>query len=372
MSRRLVLSGAGVGLALLAVAGVMTLQTSPSTKPSTMDLWARGALAGANVYQRRVFTQDPEEITVQGPVVPRYEQSDFDALAETGANLVVLSHPGPFTEVPPYEPDTAVMNNLDRLVSMADDAGLSAVIALRTGPGRNELSFAPDQAGTWFQASEILETVWTDPEAQAGWAAMWDFTARHFAGNPAVVGYDLLVEPNTTETPDTPDAGAAWNDLAARLADVVRRVDPDTPILLSPDGWASAGLLPVLEPPAVGPLVLNVHLYEPSPFVYEGDGDLDDAIGQMTADLDATVATAQRWGVPAAMLEFGAVPSLGAPAYLAEATRSARERSMSTAVWLWEPESADWPRDPLAVSARTSIPADDRLRALERQWEKAQ
>ncbi len=367
MPRRIVLAGIGLGVILLGVIGVAALRT-PAGPPRAQDLWARGGLAGANIYQRRVFSQDPSEITAQGPVVPRYEQSDFDALAASGANLVVLSHPGPFTEVAPYTSDPEVLHNLDRLVAMAGRAGLSAVIALRTGPGRNELSFAPDQAGTWFQASEILETIWTDSAAQQGWTAMWDLTARHFAGNPNVVGYDLLVEPNVNESPDEPGAGTVWNELAATLVATVRAVDPDTPILLSPDGWGSARLLPVLDPPDASSLVLNVHLYEPSSFVYDGEGGLDEAVEAMMADMDAAAAAADRWGMPTALLEYGAVPSLGAAAYLAAATRAAGERSMASAVWLWEPASADWPRDPLAVSPRAEIPADDRLRALARLW----
>lgn len=65
-------------------------------------LWAGNtALRGANVYQRRVYPElDGTHFLGPGPLGPPYTQADFDRLAAWGANLVVISHPGLFTEEP--------------------------------------------------------------------------------------------------------------------------------------------------------------------------------------------------------------------------------------------------------------------------------
>ena len=70
-------------------------------------LWTGGThLRGANIYRRRVYPElDSPEFMGPGAVGPPYTQDDFDWLADLGANYVNLSHPGPFTEEPPYLPD---------------------------------------------------------------------------------------------------------------------------------------------------------------------------------------------------------------------------------------------------------------------------
>jgi len=111
-----------------------------------------------------------------GPIGPPYVQGDFDRLAAMGANYVNVSHPGLFTEAPPYVLDEAV-----------------------TGPGRSEFTFFWDEAGDWFDASYLNDSVWQDQAAQDGWVAMWHYTADRYRHNPIVVGYDLMVEPNSNE-----------------------------------------------------------------------------------------------------------------------------------------------------------------------------
>jgi len=68
------------------------------------SLWTEGTqLRGANIWQRRVYPElDGTEFLGSGPVGPPYVQSDFDNLAALGANYVNISHPGLFTEDPPY------------------------------------------------------------------------------------------------------------------------------------------------------------------------------------------------------------------------------------------------------------------------------
>ena len=96
-------------------------------------LWNIGVLRGANVFQGR----NPGGAS-NGIGDGDFAQSDFDQLAAAGANYVQISHAGIFAETPPYALDGDAQANLDRVVGMASAAGLYAVIAFRSGPGRNE------------------------------------------------------------------------------------------------------------------------------------------------------------------------------------------------------------------------------------------
>jgi len=157
-------------------------------------------LRGANVWRRRVYPElDGTKFLGPGPLGPPYTQADFDALAAMGANYVNLSHAGLFTEKPPYVLDPDVQASLDSLLSKAEQADLFAVISFRTGPGRSEFTFVWDEVGDWFDRSYLNDSMWQDQEAQDAWVEMWRYTAERYRDNPIVVGYDLMVEPNSNE-----------------------------------------------------------------------------------------------------------------------------------------------------------------------------
>src|SRR5262249_10086973 len=159
-------------------------------------LWSSGTnLRGANIYQRRVYPDlDGADFIGPGPVGPPFGQADFDALAALGANYVNISHPGLYTENPPYQLDPAVQAHLDSLLEMAARAGLFAVISFRTGPGRSEFSIFEGQ--DWFPQALVNNHVWNDAAAQQAWSEMWSATAARYRDRAHVVGYDLMVEPN--------------------------------------------------------------------------------------------------------------------------------------------------------------------------------
>lgn len=99
--------------------------------------WTQGRLHGFNLFAEHA---DPTWET-SGPVHWPYMQTDFTAMAALGANYVQISQPGLFRMRPPYNIDTEVQANLDQLLKMIGKSGLKAVIAFRTGPGRNEYAF---------------------------------------------------------------------------------------------------------------------------------------------------------------------------------------------------------------------------------------
>ncbi|WP_323761013.1 glycoside hydrolase family 5 protein [Maricaulis sp.] len=285
LTRRQGLVAAGAGLL-----GARSAQAQPARR----DLWdnTTGArLRGAVIAQRRVYPQiDGPDFLGPGPVGAPVTEASLARLSALGANLVVLSVPGPADEAPPFAVDPAIEQHLHTLVRRCGRHGLFVVIGFRSGPGRSEFSFHRDQAGTWFPASFVDESVWHSREAQDGWDAMWRRTASRFRHYPNLAGYLLMVEPNANLAAPGPDGGdldiwqaerlatevagtpADWPALASRLARAVRAEDPDTPILVSPDGYAATRFAGLLDMEAAAGLVLAVHDYAPRAYTHQDAG----------------------------------------------------------------------------------------------------
>ena len=244
-----------ISTAIPSIAPKEDVETNAADKWS---LWVNGTqLRGANIWQRIVVPElDGPEFLGDGYIGPPYTQTDFDNLAVLGANYVNLSHPGLFTERPPYELDEQVQANLDRLIEMAEQADLFVVITFRTGPGRSDFTFYRDGAGDWFDEDLLIERVWTDQEAQDAWVEMWRYTAERYRDQPVVVGYDLMCEPNSNDValgfyepeefyPKYADSPYDWNRFYPRIVAGIREVDRNTPILVNAMSWGGVRWLAV-------------------------------------------------------------------------------------------------------------------------------
>jgi uncharacterized protein (TIGR01370 family) len=347
---------------------VSTAVPRPHAEPlvDKWDLWVGGPhLRGANIYQRRVYPElDGPDFLGSGPVGPPYTQEDLNRLAALGANYVNISHPGLFTETPPYTLDQDIQDNLDQLLDMIAQADLFAVISFRTGPGRAEFSVCClEEAGDWYDESYLNDSVWQDQAAQDAWATMWRYTAERYRNSPIVVGYDLMVEPNSNEVwldlwdPEEfySDYGGTltdWNQLYPRITAAIREVDPDTPILIGAMSYSAVEWLPYLQPTGDPRTVYAVHQYAPvqythqwhSPeFTYPGvfdtdwDGEDDQFNRAWLEDLLSTVDDfASTHGAPVTVNEFGLVRWVpGAADFMDDQMDLFEQRGMNYALWEW-------------------------------------
>jgi hypothetical protein len=186
-------------------------------------------------------------------------------LAHAGANYLNISHPGILREKRErgqYSLEEAALKNLRQLVKCAGEAGLFVVIAYRTGPERREEIFNGDQEPS---------KVFVDVQAQDGWVEMWVKTAEALKDSFNVVGYDLMVEPDTGGRPER------WNALAKRLIAAIRAKDSLTPILLEgADGGDLESLLKMnardFDPKGNLRLVFSLHQYEPYDYSQQTEG----------------------------------------------------------------------------------------------------
>jgi hypothetical protein len=354
----------------------------PPALSDKMELWNTRTgphLRGANLWQRRVYLElDGPEFMGPGPVGPPFTQEDFDRLAALNCNYVNISHPGLFTETPPYELDKDIQNNLDTLLEMIAEADMFAVISFRTGPGRSEFTFVWDEVGDWFDESYLNDSVWQDQEAQDAWVAMWQYTAERYKDNPMIAGYDLMVEPNSNETgshclydnldiwdPEEfyDEYGGTlydWNQLYPRIIAGIRDVDPDTPILVGGNGYSGIGWLPYLKVVRDKRVVYTIHQYLPTQYTHQGtsircsypgrcdvdwDGEKEQLdivwLEDLLSPIDEFIS---KYNVPVAVNEFGAtrwVP--GAAEFMDDEMGLFEEKGMNHALWewqVWEPFSA--------------------------------
>ena len=354
---------------------------SPSPFPQPFDkwtLWSGGTkLRGANIYQRRVYPElDGTEFMGLGPVGPPYVQTDFDQLAGWGANYVNISHPGLFTETAPYTVDLSIQNNLDNLLTMTAQADMFAVISFRSGPGRAEFSVCC-LGDSWFDTSYLNDSVWQDQAAQDAWVEMWRYTAERYRNTPIVVGYDLMVEPNSNEVGsdavndrldiwDPQEFYAKyggslydWNQLYPRIVAAIRQVDADTPILIGGNGYSAVDWLPYVRPISDTHTVFTVHQY--APFVYthqeppltntypgvfdtDDDGVADQFNRTWMDDLLTTIDTfTATHSVPVATNEYGAMRwEAGAANFMGDEMDLFERRGLNYALWDWEPAWAPW------------------------------
>jgi len=220
------------------------------------ELWQPPVrLRGANTWQR----------LRDHVVTPVYSCEDIHRLSSLGANYVNISHPGILSEKPKhgqYVLEQAAVQNLIELVRCATQQNMFIVVAYRTGPERKE---------EIFDGHHRPSNVFTNELAQAAWVEMWARTAQILHDYPFVVGYDLMVEPDTGRHVEQ------WNDLAKRIIRAIRERDPDTPILIeAADGGDLESLLKVkvrdFDPAGNQRLIFALHQYEPSDYSQQTEG----------------------------------------------------------------------------------------------------
>ncbi|OQX88650.1 hypothetical protein B6D60_01640 [candidate division KSB1 bacterium 4484_87] len=371
-------------------------------------LWTGGTkLRGANIYQRRVYPElDGPTFLGSGKVGPPYSQQDINNLAAMGANYVNVSHPGLFTEQPPYVLDPDIQQNLDDLLDKIYQADMFAVICFRTGPGRSEFTFFWGEDGDWFDSSYYNDQVWQSQTAQDAWAQMWAYAAGRYKNHPAVVGYDLMVEPNANEVWfDLWDqdqfyqqyAGTLydWNQLFPRITNAIRQVDSETPVLVGGMGYSSVDWLPYIVPSADNRTIYTVHQYAPHVYTHQ-EPPLDKTYpGFFDTDWNGTkenfnqawlqnlFATIDDFCVQTdrevAINEFGAMRwEPGVADFMDDEMDLMEQRGMNYALWVWETSWQEYAREVDDFNFRhgpdpnhhSDVASSDFINAIKNHWAK--
>lgn len=144
------------------------------------------------------------------------------------------------------------LNYLDKLLPVCKDEGIKVVVDLHTVPG------GTIGIGDWplFEHKELQER----------FLRIWNHIAHRYKGNPVVWGYDLANEPMDGSVKE---GLMDWHALAAKTAQMVRRIDPDHAIIIEPYGGTPAYLQYFVPIPVKG-VVYSVHMYDPINITHQG------------------------------------------------------------------------------------------------------
>ncbi|WP_181781109.1 glycoside hydrolase family 5 protein [Pseudonocardia pini] len=156
----------------------------------------------------------------------RYEESDFDMLAEWGFTFVRLplsyqfwasGDPTTWLRIDPF----AIEDNVARAIRLGAERGIHVCLNFHRAPGYCVNSPA-----------EPLD-LWTDDVALEACAFHWAYFAERFADvPPAQLSFNLLNEPGDV-------TAEAYDRVHRRLVGAIREIDPDRPIICDARGWGN-------------------------------------------------------------------------------------------------------------------------------------
>ncbi len=171
-----------------------------------------------------------------------------------------------------------------------------------------------------------------EPEYADFFVEVWRHIAARCKGRPAVWGYDLLNEP--CQNKPSPEGCDNYWALQERAARAIRKIDPDTTIIVEVDQWDDPGGYSFVRPMAVPGIVYQAHMYRPHAFTHQGVHGTPErwaypgAIKGATYDKDALRRELQpvrdfqlAYNVPIYIGEFSAIRwGKGADRYLEDVT----------------------------------------------------
>ncbi len=108
----------------------------------------------------------------------------------------------------------------------------------------------------YFNATD--KPLWTHPEEQDKFVRLWkDLSAAVKQWPTGMLAYELMNEP----VADDPEQ---WNDLLARVADSIRKWEPERTLVIGSNRWQSVSTFDHLKVPANDRnIILSFHFYEP-------------------------------------------------------------------------------------------------------------
>jgi hypothetical protein len=95
----------------------------------------------------------------------------------------------------------------------------------------------------------------------------WRRIATRFKGHSALYGYDLVNEPKQLAF-----APVNYWEIQRRAAKAIRKIDPDTAIIVESNISASPSAFSYLAPLAMDNMIYQLHMYAPSEYTHQGVG----------------------------------------------------------------------------------------------------
>ncbi len=153
-----------------------------------------------------------------------WQKKDFDLVKQMNFNVLrlpiscynLLDQEGTLRE------DT--LRTLDWFVAECEERNLYVILDLHAAPGsQNGRDHSGDSSGS---------ILFTDERSQELTISLWEQLAAHYAGNATIAGYDLLNEPEGSESERSP-WGIVQLPFFDRLYRAIRSIDPDHVIIMN-------------------------------------------------------------------------------------------------------------------------------------------
>ena len=176
---------------------------------------------------------------------------DFAVIASWGLDHVRLPVDHELLEDREGLPAEEGYARLKRAAELCDNNGLNLVIDLHKAAG---YSFDPGEGEVGFFES---------PDLQERFYKLWESIAESMSGYKNVA-FELLNEVTEKEY------GPVWNRIASECIGRIRRIAPETPILVGGYYHNSAVAVKDIDVPIDDNIVFNFHCYEPLIYTHQG------------------------------------------------------------------------------------------------------
>lgn len=154
------------------------------------------------------------------------------------------------------------IKRIDKCIEICEKYGIKVIIDLHRGPGTKQ-SIVNSNILSWNETSQqtLIDT--------------WRILAKHYKGNPNVYAYEILNEPKEDNYVYKPEEKSLdWLSLAPLAAKEIRKIDQDTPIIISPVEYSMPRGFKFFRPFNIPNIIYTVHMYEPGVFSHQGAGIL--------------------------------------------------------------------------------------------------
>ncbi len=205
-------------------------------------------------YTDRVKKQSP----LRGAMSPAgYRKGDLEELAKWNANLlrrqIIRGWGDNEINKDPVEYLQWIDSTIVQLRQQLDDAeklGIALIIDLHTPPGGKTIY--GDMA------------IYHDPQYLECFQESWRRIATACKGHPALWGYDIVNEPMQTVI-----TGKTYMDVYAETAEIIRSIDPETPIIIGANEASIASAFRYFIPLDMENIIYQVHMYTPGSYTHQ-------------------------------------------------------------------------------------------------------
>lgn len=176
------------------------------------------------------------------------KQDDIAVIADWGLDHVRL--PVDYNVIEDEERNSVEsgLRHIDDCISWCRDRSLNVVIDLHKTKG-------------YFFDDGDKNTLFENRELQNRFISLWKRIAERY-GKETNVSFELMNEVGAVES-------ESWNSLAAEAISEIRKIAPNTPIIVGGTCWNSAGMLKFLHLGEFSGIVYNFHFYEPMIFTHQ-------------------------------------------------------------------------------------------------------